>query len=90
MQEFVSIAVFSALVVIIAYVARRSQMVGLPPGVSRNNKPDSRTSDAFQAGQTGFLTLTATPSREALELVRSCHSTQAGEPPGFIASGRRN
>jgi hypothetical protein len=49
MQEFISIGVLSALVVIIAYVARRSQVVGLPPGVSRDNRPDSRPSDASQA-----------------------------------------
>ena len=45
MQEFISIAVLSAIVVIIAYVARRSQVVGLPPGVSPDNEPDSGSSD---------------------------------------------
>jgi hypothetical protein len=49
MQEFISIAVLSAVVVIIAYVARRSQVVGLPPGVSKDNRPDPRSSDASHA-----------------------------------------
>ena len=49
MQEFISIAVLSAVVVIIAYVARRSQVVGLPPGVSKDDRSDSRSSDASHA-----------------------------------------
>ena len=51
MQEFVSIAVLSAVVAIIAYVARRSQVVGLPPGVSRGDKHDSRSSDGVARGR---------------------------------------
>lgn len=49
MQELISFAVLSVVVVVIAYVARRSQVVGLPPGVVRADKPDSRSSDASRA-----------------------------------------
>jgi hypothetical protein len=51
MQEFISIAVLTAVVVILAYVARRSQVVGLPPGASKDNSRDSRPSGATHANR---------------------------------------
>jgi hypothetical protein len=48
MQEFVPIVVLIAVVMIIAYVARRSQAVGLPPGVSDDRKSYARSAGATQ------------------------------------------
>ena len=46
MQEFVPIVVLTAVVMIIAYVARRSQAVGLPPRVSEDRKAHVRSASA--------------------------------------------
>jgi hypothetical protein len=43
MQEFIPIVALIAVVMIIAYLARRSQAVRLPPGVSDDRKPHVRS-----------------------------------------------
>jgi hypothetical protein len=48
MQEFIPIVALIAVVVIIAYVARRSQAVGLPPGMSKDQKSDPPSSEGRQ------------------------------------------
>ena len=48
MQEFVPIVVLTAVVMIIAYVARRSQAVGLPPRVSEDRKAHVRSASGTQ------------------------------------------
>jgi hypothetical protein len=48
MQEFGPIVVLIAVVMIIAYVARRSQAVGLPPGVSEDRKAHVRSASGTQ------------------------------------------
>ena len=54
MQEFIPIVALIAVVMIIAYVARRSQAVRLPPGVSEDRKAHARsasdTQDSADAG----------------------------------------
>ena len=40
MQDFVPILVLIAVVMLVAYVARRAQAVGLPPGISKDHQPD--------------------------------------------------
>ena len=40
MQELIPMIGLIAAVMVIAYVARRSQSVGLPPGVSRDRQTD--------------------------------------------------
>ena len=40
MQELIPMIGLIAAVMVIAYVARRSQTVGLPPGVSRDRQTD--------------------------------------------------
>jgi hypothetical protein len=40
MEEFVPILVLMAVVIIVAYVARRAQTVGLPPGVTMEGQRD--------------------------------------------------
>lgn len=48
MQEFIPIVALIAVVMIIAYVARRSQTVALPPGVSGDRKPHVRSASGTQ------------------------------------------
>jgi len=48
MQEFIPIVALIAVVMIIAYVARRSQAVGLPPGVSEDRKAHVRSASGTQ------------------------------------------
>ena len=46
--ELIQMAALVAVVIIIAYVARRSQTVGLPPGVKKEGEQDGQPSEAEQ------------------------------------------
>lgn len=49
--ELIQFAALAAIVMIIAYVARRSQTVGLPPGVAKEEAPDGEASDGKETAE---------------------------------------